>query len=69
MVSNVHMPATTTETTEKPKLLKIGIPEGLHRRLKVRAASEGKFIHDLAAELLEEALREKDLQLVGEATA
>ena len=39
--------------------LSIEIPDELHRRVKVRAAEEGRKIRELVVEVLEKALSEK----------
>jgi plasmid stability protein len=54
------MPQMSTNNKSK---LQVFLPEETKRRLKIRAASENKFLHEIVEELLENALKEERLEL------
>lgn len=50
---------TTTAAAERPKLQNIAVPDPLLRRLKARAAREGKSIRELVMPGLEELVKDE----------
>lgn len=44
---------------EKEKRITVRVPEGLHRKVKARAALMGKSVSDILREFLEEFIREE----------
>ncbi len=56
LVTVASSPATLGASKEKPRRINFDVPPDVHRRLRIKAASEGVTIAEVGRQLLEEWL-------------